>query len=50
MRPCYSLRPPCREGATVEEVERAGLFHQTHYSNFYHMFSEVRQCSTRMHM
>lgn len=22
-------------------VEQAGLFHQSHYSNFYHMFSEV---------
>ena len=29
------------EAAQVDEVEHAGLFHQTHYSNFYHMFAEV---------
>ncbi len=27
--------------AQVEEVPLAGLFHQQHYSNFYHMLSEV---------
>lgn len=27
--------------AAVEEISAAGLFHQHHYSNFYHMFSEV---------
>ena len=25
----------------VEDIPQAGLIHQQHYSNFYHMFSEV---------
>lgn len=29
------------DNVTIEEHELAGLFHQQHYTNFYHMFSEV---------
>ncbi|KDD74460.1 hypothetical protein H632_c1297p0, partial [Helicosporidium sp. ATCC 50920] len=28
-------------GALIEDIPKAGLFHQQHYSNFYHMFSEM---------
>lgn len=31
----------CPARPQVEEVPLAGLVHQQHYSNFYHMFSEV---------
>lgn len=29
------------DGTEVEELPLVGLFHQQHYSNFYHLFSEI---------